>query len=106
MQDPRFERVPPPGHFLRLLRVYPVAEAVQAFPPRHSPVALRSVGVDPLSPDNVLVFATGVTTGVPLTGFCRHSVVAKSPLTNGFGEAEAVVLGAEVKVRGFRRHSD
>jgi aldehyde:ferredoxin oxidoreductase len=59
-------------------------------------------GVDPLSPGNVLVFATGVTTGVPLTGFCRHSVVAKSPLTDGFGEAEAGGFwGAELKFAGF-----
>ena len=59
-------------------------------------------GINPLSPENVLVFATGVTTGVPLTGFCRHSVVAKSPLTNGFGEAEAGGFwGAELKFAGY-----
>jgi aldehyde:ferredoxin oxidoreductase len=61
-----------------------------------------SNGVDPLSSENTLVFATGVTTGVPLTGFCRHSVVAKSPLTNGFGEAEAGGFwGAELKFAGY-----
>jgi len=61
-----------------------------------------SRGVDPLSPENTIVFATGVTTGVPLTGFCRHSVVAKSPLTNGFGEAEAGGFwGAELKFAGY-----
>jgi len=61
-----------------------------------------SPNIDPLSPENILVFATGVTTGVPLTGFCRHSVVAKSPLTNGFGEAEAGGFwGAELKFAGF-----
>ncbi len=59
-------------------------------------------GIDPLSRENVLVFATGVTTGVPLTGFCRHSVVAKSPLTNSFGEAEAGGFwGAELKFAGY-----
>ncbi len=58
--------------------------------------------IEPLSPENVLVFATGVTTGVPLTGFSRHSVVAKSPLTNGFGEAEAGGFwGAELKFAGY-----
>ena len=61
-----------------------------------------SRGVDPLSPENTIIFATGVTTGVPLTGFCRHSVVAKSPLTNGFGEAEAGGFwGAELKFAGY-----
>jgi aldehyde:ferredoxin oxidoreductase len=58
--------------------------------------------VDPYLPENTLVFAASVTTGVPLTGFCRHSVVAKSPLTNGFGEAEAGGFwGAELKFSGY-----
>lgn len=61
-----------------------------------------SPGVDPLCPDNVLVFATGPATGVPLAGFSRYSVVAKSPLTNGFGEAEAGgFFGSELKFSGF-----
>lgn len=59
-------------------------------------------GIDPLGPDNILVFATGPATGSPLAGFSRYSVVAKSPLTNGFGEAEAGgFFGTELKFAGF-----
>jgi aldehyde:ferredoxin oxidoreductase len=59
-------------------------------------------GVDPLGPDNLLIFSTGVATGAPLAGFSRHSVVAKSPLTGSFGEAEAGgFFGSELKFGGF-----
>jgi|GEM_PF-5119653 len=46
-------------------------------------------GVDPYSPDNILVFASGVMTGVPLSGMCRYVVCSKSPLTEAFGESDA-----------------
>src|SRR3989442_3929825 len=49
-------------------------------------------GADPLGPENILVFAMGVLTGTPLSGASRHAVGAKSPLSNGFGQAA---------VRGF-----
>jgi aldehyde:ferredoxin oxidoreductase len=59
-------------------------------------------GIEPLGPENVLIFATGPATGSPLAGFSRYSVVAKSPLTNGFGEAEAGgFFGSELKFAGF-----
>jgi aldehyde:ferredoxin oxidoreductase len=59
-------------------------------------------GADPLGPDNVLVFAPGVVTGVPIPGAGRHSVGAKSPLTGGFGEAESGGFwGAELKRAGW-----
>jgi aldehyde:ferredoxin oxidoreductase len=45
-------------------------------------------GVDPLGPDNKLVFAGGPITGVPIAGSGRNSVGAKSPLTGGFGQGE------------------
>jgi len=57
---------------------------------------------DPLGPDNKLIFAAGPLTGVPAGGCGRHSVGAKSPLTNSFGEAEAGgYWGAELKFTGF-----
>jgi aldehyde:ferredoxin oxidoreductase len=57
---------------------------------------------DPLSADNVLVFAMGVLTGTPLSGASRHAVGAKSPLTGGFGEAEVGGFwGAELKRAGW-----
>ncbi len=46
-------------------------------------------GVDPLGPDNVLGFVTGVLTGTPAIGGTRYQVVAKSPLTGGFGDANS-----------------
>jgi len=44
---------------------------------------------DPLGPENILVFSGSVISGTPATGLSRFSVAAKSPLTGGFGEAEA-----------------
>ena len=61
-----------------------------------------SKGVDPLSPDNKLVFAAGPLTGVPVGGCGRHSVGGKSPLTGAFGEADSGgYWGAELKMAGF-----
>ena len=37
---------------------------------------------DPLGPDNKLVFAPGVLTGLPISGTSRLAVGAKSPLTS------------------------
>ncbi len=65
---------------------------------------LREVpaSVDGLDPDNRLMFMAGPVTGVPLPGAGRHSVGAKSPLTGGFGEAEAGGFwGAELKHAGY-----
>lgn len=59
-------------------------------------------GADPLGPNNVLVFAPGVLTGAPVPGAGRHSVGAKSPLSGGFGEAEAGGFwGSELKRAGW-----
>ena len=58
--------------------------------------------VDPLGPDNKLIFATGVITGGRIGGSGRNSVGAKSPLTNGYGEAEAGgYWGPELKRTGY-----
>jgi aldehyde:ferredoxin oxidoreductase len=59
-------------------------------------------GVDPLGPDNVLIVSTCLTTASPISGSNRFSVVAKSPLTGGYGEAEAGGWwGPELKLSGF-----
>ena len=59
-------------------------------------------GIDPLGPDNKLIFATGVITGGRVGGSGRNSVGAKSPLTNGYGEAEAGgYWGPELKRTGY-----
>lgn len=59
-------------------------------------------GIDPLSKDNILVFATSVVTGAPFPGNSRYTVASKSPLTNGYGESEASgFFGPELKKTGF-----
>ncbi|MFC1977526.1 aldehyde ferredoxin oxidoreductase family protein [Chloroflexota bacterium] len=61
-----------------------------------------SRGVDPLGPDNKLIFAAGPLTGVRVGGCGRHSVGAKSPLTGAYGEADSGgYWGAELKMAGF-----
>jgi aldehyde:ferredoxin oxidoreductase len=59
-------------------------------------------GIDPLSPDNLLIFACGPVTGAPFSGSGRNSIGAKSPLTGAYGEAEAGgYWGAELRRAGF-----
>ncbi len=58
--------------------------------------------VDPLGPENVLIFACSVVTGAPIAGFNRYMVGAKSPLTGGFARTEAAGFwGPELKFAGF-----
>jgi aldehyde:ferredoxin oxidoreductase len=58
--------------------------------------------VDPLGPDNLLIFSPGVLTGTSLPGSGRHGVGGKSPLTGGLGSSEAGGWwGAELKRAGF-----
>ena len=59
-------------------------------------------GIESLGPDNKLIFATGVITGGRIAGSGRNSVGAKSPLTDGYGEAEAGGFwGPELKRAGY-----
>jgi len=59
-------------------------------------------GVDPLGPSNVLVLSTSVLTGTPIPGANRCTVASKSPLSNGFGEAESGgYFSIELKRAGF-----
>ena len=44
-------------------------------------------GVDPLGPENALVFAPGVFAGTPVATGSKHAVVAKSPLTGMVGDS-------------------
>jgi len=58
--------------------------------------------IDPLSLNNKLIFSTSMLTGTPIPGSSRYSVVSKSPLTGGYGEAEAGGwFGPELKAAGF-----
>ena len=57
---------------------------------------------DPLGPENLLVFTTSVINGTPVSGANRYTAAAKSPLTGGFGEAEAGGFwGPELKFAGY-----
>ena len=59
-------------------------------------------GIDPLGPENKLIFAAGPVTGAPIAGNSRNSIGAKSPLTGGFGESEVGgYWGVELKRAGF-----
>ena len=59
-------------------------------------------GIDPLGPENILVLATCLTTGGPISGSNRYTAAAKSPLSGGYGEAEAGGWwGPELKLAGF-----
>lgn len=59
-------------------------------------------GVDPLGPDNVLVFMTSPINGLSLSGTNRYTAAAKSPLTGGYGESEAGGWwGPELRAAGW-----
>src|SRR5438477_7169887 len=59
-------------------------------------------GVDPLAPDNVLVFMTSVIDGLSLSGTNRYTAAGKSPLTGGYGESEAGGWwGPELRAAGW-----
>ena len=59
-------------------------------------------GVDPLGPDNVLVFTTSVINGLSLSGTNRYTAAAKSPLTGAYGESEAGGWwGPELRAAGY-----
>jgi len=49
----------------------------------------QKAGVDPLGPDNIFAVATGPFVGAPIPGATRYQVMAKSPLTGGWGDANA-----------------
>jgi aldehyde:ferredoxin oxidoreductase len=50
---------------------------------------LNPPGVDPLAPENILIFATGPVGGTSIWGSCRYGVFTKSPLTGLFSESYA-----------------
>jgi aldehyde:ferredoxin oxidoreductase len=59
-------------------------------------------GIDPLGPDNVLVFGTGALTGTSAPCSGRTSVTCKSPVTNLYNKTNGGGhWGAELKYAGF-----
>jgi len=49
----------------------------------------QKAGVDPLGPNNILGFTTGMLTGTPSLSASRYVLVGKSPLTGGWGDANS-----------------
>ncbi len=59
-------------------------------------------GVDALGPENILGFVTGPFTGSPYPVGSRYEVVCKSPLTEGWGEANSGgFFGPYLKFAGY-----
>ncbi|MBM2824725.1 MAG: aor 7 [Dehalococcoidales bacterium] len=59
-------------------------------------------GVEPLGPDNKLLFMAGPLSGLPFSGSGRNCIGAKSPLTGGYAKAEVGGFwGAEMRHAGF-----
>jgi aldehyde:ferredoxin oxidoreductase len=53
----------------------------------HLLYSLNPPGVDPLSPDNCLIFGTGPSSGSTIWGSCRYGVFTKSPQTGFYSES-------------------
>jgi len=59
-------------------------------------------GIDPLGPDNILLFMTGPLQGLPAPNVGRWSLVTKSPLTGLFLDTHSGgPLGREIKKAGY-----
>jgi len=62
----------------------------------------QKAGVDPLGPDNTLGILSGPFSGTPAVSGTRFTVVAKSPLTGGWGDANSGgYFGAFMKFAGY-----
>src|SRR3972149_3874658 len=59
-------------------------------------------GVDPLGPENTLGFLTGPLTGTTSSFAARYTVVAKSPLTGGWGDSSGGgSFAPQIKFAGY-----
>ncbi len=59
-------------------------------------------GIDPLGPENKILFLCGILAGSSAQGFAKWIVMAKSPLTGGIGRAAGGAdFGAWIKFAGF-----
>src|SRR5690554_691505 len=68
-----------------IYRIYPGGSALGSY------ILLNEMDpmVDPLSPENVLVFSVSPLVGFPISGANRMTVTTKSPLTNTIGDSQA-----------------
>lgn len=84
-----------PGEIYKL---YPGGSALALY------LILRDMppGINPLGPENMLVFAVSPLTGLPVSGQSRMVVAAKSPLTGTIGDSQGGgFLPAELKANGW-----
>jgi len=59
-------------------------------------------GVDPFSPDNLLIFAIGPLTGMPIPSSGKLQVASKSPLTGGYGDGNiGTLFSVEMRKSGL-----
>jgi aldehyde:ferredoxin oxidoreductase len=59
-------------------------------------------GIDPLGPDNKLIFALGPVSGIVIPGAARNCIGAKSPLSKGIAKSESGGFWmAELKRAGY-----
>ena len=59
-------------------------------------------GVDPMGPENHLIFITGPVSGTPIWGSCRYGVYTKSPQTGFYAESYSGGTAADYMARtGF-----
>lgn len=64
-----------------------------------------SSATNPLGPENILIFMSGIFTGSLIPSSGRHAVVSKSPLTGIYGESDVGgSWGAEFLVMQFILH--
>jgi aldehyde:ferredoxin oxidoreductase len=58
--------------------------------------------IDPLSPENMLIFSVSPVTGLPISGQSRMVVTTKSPLTGTAGDSQAGgFMPAHIKANGY-----
>lgn len=59
-------------------------------------------GIDPLGPENIIVYVPGVLGGTSAPGFSRWMAMTKSPLTEGYiRSVSGGKFGAAIKIRGY-----
>lgn len=59
-------------------------------------------GLDPFSPENLLIFMSSVVAGMDAPGLARFSVITKSPLSGGIAEARGEGgFGRSLKASGY-----
>ena len=59
-------------------------------------------GIDPLSPENMLIFSVSPLTGLPISGQARVTVTTKSPLTGTIGDSQAGgFFPVHIKTNGY-----